>query len=160
MNSTFCANLICMQFSTSFPIPDAEHHAHSWSPSAKTTNVPDASSLKTSEMGHTAFHEDLAQAFRPPRLKLPGLNAMSFRHLRSRFMISFLSIWSSCPVTSQSTKVLNLVISSRISCRSTSVILCVRLGINVFASSALSQHRLAFVPGTVSPPPCLTNQIV
>lgn len=48
--------------------------------------------------------------------------------------------------TSQSTNVLNLVISSNISCKSASVILFVRLGIRVFASSAVSQHKLAAAP--------------
>ena len=54
-------------------------------------------------------------------------------------------------LSSQSTKVLNLVISSNISCRSTSVILFVRLGIKVLASSALSQHKLAAPPTRLQP---------
>lgn len=41
-----------------------------------------------------------------------------------------------------STKFLNFVISSSSSCKSASVILFDRLGISVFASSALSQHKL------------------
>lgn len=47
---------------------------------------------------------------------------------------------------SHSTKFRNLVTSSNSSCRSTSLILCVKLGIRVFASSALSQHKLPRIP--------------
>ena len=41
-----------------------------------------------------------------------------------------------------STKFLSFVMSSSNSCKSTSLILFAKLGISVFASSALSQHRL------------------
>jgi len=41
-----------------------------------------------------------------------------------------------------SVKFLNFVISSNSSCKSTSLILFVKLGISVLASSALPQHKL------------------
>ena len=48
--------------------------------------------------------------------------------------------------TQPSVKFLSLEISSSRSCKSTSLILFCRLGISVFASSALSQHRLPTSP--------------
>ena len=46
------------------------------------------------------------------------------------------------PTATHSTKFLSFVISSNSSCKSSSPIFCSRLGINVFASSEVSQHRL------------------
>ena len=90
--------------------------------------------------------------------QLNSPDAVSFPSLRRGVMISFLrdcfpQSWS------QSTKLLNLVISSKISCKSTSLILFVRLGINVFASSALSQHKLAAPPGIVQRVPAPTDVV-
>ena len=77
--------------------------------------------------------------------QLNSPDAVSSPSLRRGVMIWFLR--NCFPQSrSQSTKLLNLVISSKISCKSTSLILFVRLGINVFASSALSQHKLAAAP--------------
>lgn len=58
-----------------------------------------------------------------------------------------------------STKFLNFVISSNKSCKSSSLILFAKLGINVFASSALSQHRLPSPSEYFSPPLALKSSI-
>lgn len=68
-------------------------------------------------------------------------------HLASSIMHNSPSYSQFCSLASpltalHSTKFLSFVISSNSSCNSASLILFDRLGIKVFASSALSQHRL------------------
>ena len=88
----------------------------------------------------------------------PDFHGTSSSQSQLSFMMPSHHVFPSFPPPSpQSTKVLNFVISSSISCKSASLILFVRLGIRVLASSALSQHKLAAFPSTSCQPFFITR---
>ena len=129
--------------SAPFHKTDAKHRAHSWSRNLQKTPLT-MLALPRLLGGPYSIVPVSDASLLPIKLNGRTFTAQAGSHSHPISFISILSIHPSLsPSPSQSTKVLNLVMSSNISCRSPSVILFVRLGINVLASSALSQHKLA-----------------
>lgn len=158
MNSTSCAKVTCIPFSAFSPnqTPNTTLILR-LAASKKKQSLTMLALCRLRKVGHEASHACLTQAFCPPSSMAP-ISCHERGSLSSHIRDLVRPSWPSFPSTSQSPKVLNLVISSSISCRSTSVILFVRLGINVFASSAVSQHKLA-APRESSAPPRFRNPV-